>query len=73
MNELLSTPPSQPEVDLLGSLVDPIWPHITTGSISSAYRASAETRFLVWFEGHNSALAIGPSMASGTRSDSEAS
>jgi hypothetical protein len=28
--------------------------------------------FLVWFEDHNSALAIGPSMPRGTKSDSEA-
>jgi hypothetical protein len=72
MNELLSAPPNQPEVDLLGSLVDADMAAYYHWVNQQRLPGSAETRFLVWFEGHNSALAIGPSMARGTGSDSEA-
>jgi len=72
MNELLSADPKAPELDLVGSLVD--------GDFASYYNWLNQQRlpgadrssFLVWFEGHNQALAIGPSTPRGTESSSPA-
>ena len=70
MNGLLSASSKGPaELDLPGSLVD--------GDFAGYYnwlnqqRAGAEqSSFLIWFEGHNQAVAIGPSMPRGTESSS---
>ena len=72
MNELLSANSNQPELDVVGSLVD--------GDMGAYYNWLNQQRlpgaekscFLVWFEGHHSALAIGPSMPRQTESESEA-
>lgn len=72
MNELLSAVGKAPELDFLGSLVD--------GDFASYYNwlnqqrlpGADRSRFLVWFEGHNQALAIGPSTPRGTESSSTA-
>jgi hypothetical protein len=71
MNELISASAVLPtELDVAGSLVD--------GDFAAYYnwlnqqRLSGADRscFLVWFEGHNEALAIGPSTPRGTESSS---
>jgi len=71
MNDLLSNNIA-PEPDPLGSLIDAdmgaYYNWINQQRLPMAERAS----FLVWFEGHNQALAIGPSLARGTASDSAA-
>jgi hypothetical protein len=72
MNELLSAVPASPELDFVGSLID--------GDLGAYYNwlnqqrlpGAEQSSFLVWFEGHSQALAIGPSMARGTESTSAA-
>jgi hypothetical protein len=72
MNELLSAVNERPEADLVGSLVD--------GDLGAYYNwlnqqrlpGSEQSAFLVWFEGHNQALAIGPTTPRGTESTSAA-
>jgi hypothetical protein len=66
MNELLSTDRGNADLDLAGSLVD--------GDMGAYYNwinqqrlpAAKDSAFLVWFEGHNQAVAIGPSIPRGT-------
>ena len=70
MNELLSGTGSNAEVDPTGSLID--------GDMAAYYQwinqqrlpGSEKSSFLVWFEGHSQALAIGPSLPRGTESNS---
>ena len=70
MNELLSDTHSNAETDPLGSLVD--------GDMAAYYHWINQQRlagydrsvFLAWFEGHNEALAIGPTMPRGASSSS---
>jgi len=72
MNELLSSVQASPELDFVGSLID--------GDLGAYYNwlnqqrlpGAEQSSFLVWFEGHSQALAIGPSMARGTESTSAA-
>ena len=72
MNELLTAVTARPEVDFAGSLVD--------GDLGAYYNwlnqqrlpGAEQSSFLVWFEGHSQALAIGPSMPRGTESTSAA-
>jgi hypothetical protein len=72
MNEMLSASRDRPELDFVGSLVDAdmgaYYNWLNQQRLPGAERSS----FLVWFENHSSALAIGPSMARGTESSSEA-
>jgi hypothetical protein len=70
MNELLSSSHSNPELDFKGSLID--------GDMGAYYHwinqqrlpGSEKSSFLVWFEGHNQALAVAPSLPKGTESSS---
>jgi hypothetical protein len=68
MNELLSASSGGFEPDLIGSLVDAdmgsYYNWINQQRLPGAERAS----FLVWFENHNSAVVIGPSVPRGTES-----
>jgi hypothetical protein len=72
MNELLSVKHAVPEPDLLGSLID--------GDMGAYYNwlnqqrlpGAEESSFLVWFEGHSQAVAIGPSMPRNTESSAVA-
>ena len=69
MNELLSGNSDRIELDPVGSLVD--------GDMSAYYNwvnqqrlpGAEQSSFLVWFENHGDALAIGPSVARGTVSN----
>jgi hypothetical protein len=70
MNELLSSIPGQPDVDVLGSLVDADMGAYYNWLNQQRLPGARDARFLVWFEGYNSALAIGPSMSRGTESES---
>jgi len=71
MSELLSAKVEHPEPDPVGSLID--------GDMGAYYNwvnqqrlpGAENSSFLVWFEGHNEALVIGPSVPRGTVSDSE--
>jgi hypothetical protein len=68
MNELISATAGNSEPDLIGSLVD--------GDMGTYYNwinqqrlpGAEQSSFLVWFEGHNSAVVIGPSVPRGTES-----
>ncbi len=71
MNELFVPSLSQPNVDVLGSLVDADMGSYYNWVNQQRLPGATESRFLVWFEGHSAALAIGPMMARGTSSDSE--
>jgi hypothetical protein len=72
MNELLSGTADRVEFDPVGSLVD--------GDMGAYYNwlnqqrlpGADQSSFLVWFEDHGEALAISPSMARGTVSNSVA-
>ncbi len=70
MNELLSGTRTNTELDPAGSLVDAdmgsYYTYLNQQRLSGAEKSS----FLVWFEGHNEALAIGPAMPGGTQSSS---
>jgi hypothetical protein len=72
MNELLAADADRPELDPVGSLVDAdmgaYYNWLNQQRLSGAERSS----FLVWFENHNSAVAIGPGIARGTTSSTEA-
>ncbi len=66
MNELLSSSPAEAELDLPGSLVD--------GDMGAYYNwlnqqrlpGADQSGFLVWFEGHNQAVVIGPKIPRGS-------
>jgi len=70
MNELLSGTRINAELDPEGSLVDAdigaYYTYLNQQRLTGAERSS----FLVWFEGHNEAMAIGPAMPRGTQSSS---
>jgi hypothetical protein len=71
MNELLSANRPNAELDPAGSLVDAdmgsYYTYLNQQRLSGAEKSS----FLVWFEGQNEALAIGPAMPRGTQSSSQ--
>ena len=66
MNELLYGNQSAVELDFLGSLVDAdlgaYYNWLNQQRLTGADRSS----FVVWYEGHNEAVAIGPSLQGGT-------
>jgi hypothetical protein len=70
MNELLSNAGGNPELDFVGSLVDAdmaAYYHWINQQRLQEYDKSA---FVVWFEGHNQALVIAPTLPRGTQSSS---
>jgi hypothetical protein len=70
MNELLSGPNANPELDLLGSLVDADMGAYYHWINQQRLPGAEQSSFLVWFEGHNQALVIAPSLPRGVHSDS---
>ena len=66
MNELLAGTLQKPELDPQGSLIDAdmgaYYTWINQQRLSGADRSS----FLVWFEDHNEAVAVGPALSRGT-------
>lgn len=72
MNELLTVKPDQPEMDVLGSLIDADMGAYYHWLSQQRLPGAEKSCFLAWFEGHSSALAIGPSIPRGTKSGSEA-
>jgi len=63
MNELLAETQQKPELDPAGSLVDADMGAYYTWLNQQRLAGAERSSFLVWFEGHNEALAIGPSLA----------
>ena len=72
MNELLSAAAARPEFDFVGSLVDANLGAYYNWLNQQRLPGAEQSSFLVWFEGHSQALAIGPSMPRGTESTSAA-
>ncbi len=70
MNELLSGFRPNAELDPAGSLVDADMGSYYTYLNQQRLAGAEKSSFLVWFEGHNEALAIGPAMPRGTQSSS---
>src|SRR6201997_4223124 len=73
MNEMLSADAKgAPELDFVGSLVDGDFAAYYNWLNQQRLPGAEKASFLVWFEGHNQALAIGPSTPRGTESTSVA-
>ena len=70
MNELLSGSASNLELDPTGSLIDADMGAYYQWINQQRLPGSERSSFLVWFEGHSQALAIGPSLPHGTESNS---
>jgi hypothetical protein len=69
MNELLIETQRKPELDPQGSLVDADMGAYYTWLNQQRLAGAASAAFLVWFENHNEALAIGPTLARGAESN----
>ena len=73
MNEMLSAQAKvPPELDFVGSLIDGDFAAYYNWLNQQRLPGAERSSFLVWFEGHNQALAIGPSTPRGTESASVA-
>lgn len=72
MDELLSANVTQPELDFVGSLIDADMGAYYNWINQQRLPGSAQSSFIVWFEGHNQAVAIGPATPRGTESKSPA-
>ena len=70
MNEMLANVRSESELDPVGSLVDADMGAYYHWINQQRLPGSERSAFLVWFEGHNQALAIAPSLPRNTKSDS---
>ena len=66
MNELLSANNDQIEVDPIGSLVDADMGAYYNWLNQQRLPGADQSSFVVWFEDHGEALAIGPAMPRGT-------
>jgi hypothetical protein len=72
MNELLAGGRETAELDYAGSLVDADMGAYYNWLNQQRLPGAEKSSFLAWFEGHNTALAIGPAMPRGTESDTPA-
>jgi len=73
MNEMLSAETKvPPELDFVGSLIDGDFAAYYNWVNQQRLPGAEKSSFLVWFEGHNQALAIGPSTPRGSESASVA-
>jgi len=70
MNEMISATPPKPEADPRGSLIDADMGAYLTWVNQQRLAGADRASFLVWFEDHNEALAIAPSLPGGTESNS---
>ena len=70
LNELLYGKRDAIEYDLIGSLVDADFGAYYNWLNQQRLTGADRSSFLVWFEGHNQAVAIGPGLARGTSSAS---
>lgn len=68
MNELLSAKSSSSELDTVGSLIDADMGAYYNWINQQRLTGMEKSGFLVWFENHNLAVAIGPSVPRGTES-----
>ena len=68
MNELLVPGVERPELDPVGSLVDADMGSYYNWLNQQRLPGAEKDAFLAWFEGHSSAVVIGPSVPRGTES-----
>jgi hypothetical protein len=68
MNELLAGGQGESDLDVTGSLVDADMGAYYNWVNQQRLPGAEQSAFLVWFEGHSQALAIGPSLPRGTES-----
>jgi len=73
MNEMLSASHGVAELDPLGSLIDADMGAYYNWLNLQRLPGAQQSSFLVWFEGHNEAVAIGPSLPRGTESNAATS
>ena len=69
MNELLAEHQHKPELDPQGSLIDADMGAYYTWLNQQRLAGEEKSAFLAWFEDHEEAVAIGPKMEHGKRSD----
>ena len=69
MNELLAESQRKPELDPRGSLIDADMGAYYTWLNQQRLPGDEKAAFLVWFEDHDEAVAIAPSLERGKRSD----
>ncbi len=70
MNEMLSGVSANSEFDFIGSLIDADMGAYYNWVNQQRLPGAEQSSFVVWFEGHNQALTIGPSTPRGTQSTS---
>jgi len=70
MNEMLSNPNANPELDPSGSLVDADMGAYYHWINQQRLEGAEQSSFLVWFEGHSQALVIAPSLPRWAQSNS---
>lgn len=70
MSELLAAVPDRPEFDPVGSLIDADFGAYYNWINQQRLPGAEQSSFIVWFEGHSQAVAIGPGMPRGTESAS---
>jgi hypothetical protein len=70
MNEMLSGVSANPEFDFIGSLIDADMGAYYNWLNQQRLPGAEQSSFVVWFEGQNQALTIGPSTPRGTESTS---
>jgi len=68
MNELLTASRERAELDVIGSLIDADMGAYYNWLNQQRLPGTDQSSFLVWFEGHNQAVAVGPAMPRGTES-----
>jgi len=71
MNELLANLKGTAELDPLGSLIDADMGAYYHWINQQRLPGSERSSFLVWFEGHNEAVVVSPSLPKGTESSTE--
>jgi hypothetical protein len=72
MNEMISGSQNPPELDPVGSLVDADFGAYYNWLNQQRLTGAEQSSFLVWFEGHNEAVAVGPMWPRGTQSNAPA-
>jgi hypothetical protein len=66
MRELLAGTQTKPELDPIGALIDADMGAYYTWLNQQRLSGAEQAGFLVWFEDHNEAVAIGPALKRGT-------
>ena len=66
MNELIASPQQAPALDPEGSLIDADMGAYLTWMNQQRLPGAKQSSFLVWWEDHREALAIGPALTHGT-------